>query len=67
MTKRKLVQVVGCAILAVCTAGCGGLNAGGSVSPLDFLLPGLIQNRPAPATPPANSTNTVAVVAQVRP
>ena len=42
MTKRKLVQVVGCAILTVCTAGCGGVNASGSVSPLNFLLPGLI-------------------------
>jgi hypothetical protein len=67
MTKRKLVQAVGCAILTVCTAGCGGINASHSVSPLDFLLPGLIENRPAPANPPASATNAVAVVAQVRP
>ncbi len=67
MTKRKLVQAVGCAILAVATAGCGGINASKSVSPLDFILPGLIQTRPTPMTPPANATNTVALVAQVRP
>lgn len=57
--------MVGVAILAVGTAGCGGLNASRSVSPLDFILPGLIQNGPPPVNPPA-TTNSVSVVAQVR-
>lgn len=64
ITKRKLAQLVGVAILAVGTAGCGGINAGKSVSPLDFILPGLIQTGPPPANPPA-TTNSVQVVAQV--
>jgi hypothetical protein len=32
-------------------AGCGGINASKSVSPLDFFLPGLLQADP-PATQP---------------
>jgi len=64
MTKRNLVQCVAGAILVLVTAGCGGINASKSVSPLDFILPGLIQNQPVqPILPP---TNSVSVVAQVR-
>jgi hypothetical protein len=39
--------------------GCSGLNAGGSVSPASFLLPGLLKNETptnAPALPPASFT-----------
>ena len=36
--------------LALATGGCGGINASQSVSPLDFLLPGIIKNNPAPNT-----------------
>jgi len=32
------------AALALFGAGCGGINAGGTVSPLDFFLPGLLRN-----------------------
>jgi hypothetical protein len=32
-------------------AGCSGINASKSVSPLDFLVPGLLQADPAPAPP----------------
>jgi hypothetical protein len=37
--------------------GCGGLGASQSVSPLDFLLPGLIRNE-------APQTNAPVIVAQ---
>jgi hypothetical protein len=38
------------AVLLLC-AGCGGLNATGSVSPASFLLPGLLKADPPPAHP----------------
>jgi hypothetical protein len=48
--------------LLLAVAGCGGINASKSVSPLDFLLPGAgsflkadpspIPNQPAPVTEP---------------
>lgn len=39
--------------------GCSGINATKSVSPLDFLLPGLLQNTPqSPVVP--DGTNVVA-------
>jgi hypothetical protein len=46
--------------LAFMTGGCGGLNAGASVSPASFFLPGLLRNDTPPATNapaiiPANS------------
>jgi hypothetical protein len=66
MSKRKLVQLAGCAILTIATAGCGGINASKSVSPLDFILPGLIKTAPQPIAPPVSATNSVQVVAQVR-
>ena len=66
MLKRKLVQLAACATLAVFATGCGGINASKSVSPLDFILPGLLKTAPQPATPPGNPTNSVQLVAQVR-
>jgi len=30
-------------------SGCGGINASHSVSPLDFLLPGILKTDPEPA------------------
>ena len=51
--------------LAVC-AGCSGINASKSVSPLDFILPGyglpgLLQNKPAPpSVPPYEVVPTLA-------
>jgi len=46
--------------LAFMTGGCGGINAGASVSPASFFLPGLLRNDTPPATNapcaiPANS------------
>lgn len=66
MTKRKLVQLAGYAMLAAVATGCGGINASKSVSPLDFILPGLIRTGPQPVPPAASQTNSVQVVAQVR-
>ena len=43
------------ATLALSTAGCGGINAGTSVSPASFFLPGLLKNDAptnAPVAPP---------------
>jgi len=49
------------ASLALVTAGCGGISASRSVSPLDFFLPGILKND-APAT-----TNSVAAVHLLTP
>jgi len=43
-------------------AGCGGINASKSVSPLDFLMPGLIRYD-APATAPAPAATVSAELA----
>jgi hypothetical protein len=48
-------------------AGCGGINASRSVSPLDFILPGLLKHTPPPGDPAATPTNSVRFVVQVRP
>ena len=45
-------------LIAVVNCGCSGINATQSVSPLDFLLPGLLQNDPPRPVIPA-STNTL--------
>jgi hypothetical protein len=41
------------ATLALSTAGCGGINAGTSVSPASFFLPGLLKNDVATNSPVA--------------
>ena len=43
------------ALLVLCGTGCGGISASKSVSPLDFLLPGLMKADPPaqPSTEPA--------------
>jgi hypothetical protein len=38
--QRKTIQLLGCAALSLLAAGCSGVNASKSVSPLDFLIPG---------------------------
>jgi hypothetical protein len=54
------------ALMAAIATGCSGINAGGSVSPLDFLLPGLLQNRPASPVIPVE-TNSTPLLAQASP
>jgi len=53
--------------LTVATSGCGGINASQSVSPLDFFLPGIIKNSPAPTAPvPVGGLQDSNVLASVR-
>jgi hypothetical protein len=40
-----------CGALLLLVAGCSGINASKSVSPLDFILPGLLQADPPPSNP----------------
>jgi hypothetical protein len=49
--------------VSLLTAGCGGISASKSVSPLDFLLPGIIKSDPAtvPQNPVAPLPKTVQV------
>jgi hypothetical protein len=39
--KRNLLQLAMLAAIVVCAAGCAGINASKSVSPIDFFLPGI--------------------------
>jgi hypothetical protein len=52
-----------CLAVVIASNGCSGINASRSVSPLDFLLPGLhIQNRPpAPLVPEIQESTLDAV------
>jgi len=51
-------------LLVVAATGCSGINASKSISPLDFILPGLMKADPPPAQPdhplPAESITQVA-------
>lgn len=55
-------------LLATLGAGCSGINASKSISPLDFILPGLMQNcPPAPVVPlPTNSAPLLAQASLVQ-
>ena len=61
--RRRTLRVGGAFLLALIAAGCSGLNASKSISPLDFFLPGLLQNHPASPVIPFE-TNGVALLAQ---
>jgi hypothetical protein len=54
------------AIIAVMETGCSGINVSKSISPLDFFLPGLMQNCPPSPVIPLD-TNTVPLLAQAGP
>ena len=54
------------ALIAALVTGCSGINASKSVSPIDFLLPGLMQNCPPSPVIPIQ-TNTVPLLAQASP
>jgi hypothetical protein len=53
-------------LIAVLVTGCSGINASKSVSPIDFLLPGLMQNSPPPPMIPVQP-NAFPLLAQARP
>jgi hypothetical protein len=53
--------------IAMATGGCGGISASQSVSPMDFLLPGIIKNCQTPGNlQPASSITDSNVVASAR-
>ena len=54
------------ALIAVVATGCSGIHASKSISPLDFILPGLMQNCPPSPVIPLE-TNTVPLLAQASP
>ncbi len=61
----KSVSWLVLAFLVIVSAGCSGINASKSVSPLDFLLPGLMhQPPPTPALP--IGTNAAPLLADCR-
>ena len=56
--KTHALSAFGFVLIALVATGCGGITASKSISPLDFLLPGLIENHtPLPVIP--MQTNTV--------
>jgi len=49
--KGKLLRLILCSALVIVAAGCSGINVQKSVSPLDFILPGLMRTDPPSAHP----------------
>jgi hypothetical protein len=45
----KLAWLAMLALLTLSNAGCSGINAGGSISPASFFLPGLMKADPPPS------------------
>jgi hypothetical protein len=54
------------ALITSLATGCSGINVSKSVSPMDFLMPGLMQDSPASPVIPLE-TNVVPWLAQARP
>jgi hypothetical protein len=55
------------AFLAMGTAGCGGISASKTVSPLDFFMPGIMKNdAPAGTNAPVASVTIPIEIASVR-
>jgi hypothetical protein len=65
---RKAVYLLLLPALVAMGTGCSGINASQSVSPATFLIPGLLQNEPAPADPdatlPVQSPDVVVALAR---
>jgi len=64
LVTRRLPLVLGhvfaLVLLAALATGCSGINASKSFSPLDFILPGLMQHSPpSPVIPLQNNTATL--------
>ena len=59
----KFLPLAVLAAFSLLFGGCGGISASRTISPLDFLLPGIIKADPAPApqNPGTPITNTVPV------
>lgn len=60
--RHKLMLTVAAfalALLATVGTGCSGIHASQSISPLDFILPGLMQNRPPTPEPLQDSTAAI--------
>lgn len=62
MSLRKLAFTA----LSLSLCGCSGINASKSISPLDFILPGLLHNGPTSPVIPLE-TDAVPLLAQATP
>jgi len=62
--KTLSLPALGFALTTAVATGWSGINASQSISPLDFILPGLMQNCPPSPMVPLQ-TNTVPLLAQV--
>jgi hypothetical protein len=61
--KTHRLYAFGFALMTAVATGCSGINASKSISPLDFLLPGLMDSRPSLPVIPIQ-TNSVPLLAQ---
>jgi hypothetical protein len=58
---RSVLLLVLAVLALLVNTGCSGIQASKSFSPLDFFLPGLLQNTPNQATPPSQAPEQVAI------
>ena len=63
---RNLPALVMLMALALCSTGCGGINASQSVSPASFFLPGLLKADLPSTNAPAALTENSREVALIR-
>jgi hypothetical protein len=61
----KLLRFAAGLALLLIVAGCGGIQASKSVSPIDFILPGLLQADPPPADSPDRAVPAAATATLV--
>jgi len=63
----KLLRILSYLAMLLLVAGCSGINASKSVSPLDFFLPGLLKADPPPSNPgqPMPAAEPVKQVAKI--
>lgn len=63
---RAVGRALALVLIVAAAAGCSGVNVSKSISPLDFILPGLMQNQPLPPVVPLQ-TNAATLLASSLP
>jgi hypothetical protein len=63
---RKILALAAVATGSLLVAGCAGITAAGTISPLDFLLPGIIRTDPPQTNAPVVLVRSPVEIASVK-